>query len=118
LLADGRVMVYGAMGGEGQPQSQSAVYSRYAMFGQDLQASITAPRWVLGRTWGEPSVELRLEDRFAPEAVAALRKAVHKIAMQPGFTDLMGHAGAIVLHPSGLIEGANDPRCDGTAAGF
>ena len=118
LLADGRVMVYGAMGGEGQPQSQSAVYSRYAMFGQDLQASIIAPRWVLGRTWGEPSVELRLEDRFAPEAVAALRKAGHKIAMQPGFTDLMGHAGAIVLHPSGLIEGANDPRCDGTAAGF
>ncbi len=118
LLADGRVMIYGAMGGEGQPQSQSAVYSRYAMFGQDLQASITAPRWVLGRTWGEPSVELRLEDRFAPEVVAALRQAGHKIAMQPAFTDLMGHAGAIVLHPSGLIEGANDPRSDGAAAGF
>ena len=54
LLTDGRVMVYGAMGGEGQPQTQSAVYSRYAMFGQDLQASITAPRWVPGRTGGEP----------------------------------------------------------------
>ena len=118
LLKDGRVMVYGAMGGEGQPQSQSAVYSRYAMFDQDLQAAINAPRWVLGRTWGEPNVELRLEDRFAPEAVAALREAGHKVALQPAFTDLMGHAGAIVLHPSGLIEGANDPRSDGAAAGF
>ncbi|MHA1538702.1 MAG: gamma-glutamyltransferase family protein [Alphaproteobacteria bacterium] len=118
LLADGRVMVYGSMGGEGQPQSQSAVYSRYAMFGLDLQAAIRAPRWLLGRTWGEPSIELRLEDRFAPELVAALRKAGHKVALQPAFTDLMGHAGAIVRHPSGLIEGANDPRSDGAAAGF
>ena len=118
LLADGRVMVYGAMGGEGQPQTQSAVYSRYAMFGQDLQASIIAPRWVLGRTWGEPNVELRLEDRFDEGVVAGLRQAGHKIALQPAFAELMGHAGAIVLHPSGLIEGANDPRSDGTAAGF
>jgi len=30
----------------------------------------------------------------------------------------MGHAGALVRHPSGLIEGAADPRSDGIAAGF
>ena len=28
-LDDGRVMVYGNMGGEGQPQSQAAVFSRH-----------------------------------------------------------------------------------------
>jgi oxamate amidohydrolase len=33
------------------------------------------------------------------------------------YSDLMGHAGAVVLHPSGLIEGAHDPRADGGAAG-
>ncbi len=46
-LADGRVMVYGAMCGEGQPQTQAALYTRYALYGQGLQRAITAPRWVL-----------------------------------------------------------------------
>lgn len=51
-LPDGRVMAYGTMGGEGQPQTQSAVFTRAAQFGQDLQAAVTAPRWLLGKTWG------------------------------------------------------------------
>ena len=33
LFDDGRVMVYGNMGGDGQPQSQSAVFTRTAMLG-------------------------------------------------------------------------------------
>jgi gamma-glutamyltranspeptidase/glutathione hydrolase len=28
----------------------------------------------------------------------------------------MGHAGAIVWHPDGLLEGASDPRSDGAVA--
>lgn len=28
----------------------------------------------------------------------------------------MGHAGAIVWHPDGLLEGASDPRSDGVVA--
>ena len=51
-LNDGRVMPYGTMGGEGQPQTQAMLFSRYVMHGQDLQAAINAPRWLLGRTWG------------------------------------------------------------------
>jgi gamma-glutamyltranspeptidase len=30
----------------------------------------------------------------------------------------MGHAGALVRHPDGRIEGAADPRSDGMAAGW
>ena len=30
----------------------------------------------------------------------------------------MGHAGAIVRHPDGRVEGVSDPRCDGAAAAF
>jgi gamma-glutamyltranspeptidase/glutathione hydrolase len=30
----------------------------------------------------------------------------------------MGHAGAVVRHGGGLIEGAADPRGDGRPAGF
>jgi len=115
---DGRVMSYGTMGGEGQPQTQSAVFSRYGMFGQPLQEAITAPRWLLGKTWGENSVTLKLESRFDPDLVAALRAAGHDIEMLPDFTSTMGHAGALVRHDGGLIEGASDPRSDGAAIGF
>lgn len=113
---DGRVMSYGTMGGEGQPQTQAAVFSRYALFGQPLQAAVTAPRWLLGRTWGSDSTNLKLEGRFAPALVDALRKAGHDVEVVADFTDQMGHAGAIVRHPDGLLEGAADPRSDGKVA--
>jgi gamma-glutamyltranspeptidase len=118
LFGDGRRMVYGTMGGEGQPQTQSAVFSRYAMFGQGLQAAVTAPRWLLGKTWGEETMTLKLESRFDPVLVTALREAGHNVEMLPAFTSTMGHAGAIVLHPDGVFEGATDPRSDGAASGF
>jgi gamma-glutamyltranspeptidase/glutathione hydrolase len=115
---DGRRMVYGTMGGEGQPQTQAAVFSRYAFFGQGLQAAATAPRWLLGKTWGENSITLKLENRFPPELIAALQKAGHDIEILPEFTSTMGHAGAIVRRPEGVFEGAADPRSDGAAMGF
>jgi gamma-glutamyltranspeptidase/glutathione hydrolase len=114
-LKDGRVMAYGTMGGEGQPQTQSAVFSRYAQFGMDLQQAVTAPRWLLGKTWGQDTTTLKLEDRFDPELVAQLKAAGHDVEMIPAFSDLAGHAGAIVRHESGLMEGASDPRSDGAA---
>jgi gamma-glutamyltranspeptidase/glutathione hydrolase len=115
---DGRAMVYGTMGGEGQPQTQAAVFSRYAMFGEKLQMAVTAPRWLLGKTWGEDSVTLKLENRFATEVVSALRDAGHNVEMLGDYTSTMGHAGAIVRHPGGVFEGATDPRSDGAAMGF
>jgi gamma-glutamyltranspeptidase/glutathione hydrolase len=115
---DGRDMVYGTMGGEGQPQTQAAVFSRYAMFGQDLQAAVTAPRWLLGRTWGEESVTLKLESRFPDALISSLRDAGHDVEVVEPFTSTMGHAGAIVRHRNGLLEGAGDPRSDGTAYAF
>ncbi len=115
-FADGRVMVYGAMGGEGQPQFQAALFTRYAQYGQGLQQAVTAPRWLLGRTWGEPSIALRLENRFDPALAAALAEAGHPVELAPAFSDLMGHAGAIVRRADGVLEGASDPRSDGAVA--
>lgn len=114
-LADGRTMAYGTMGGEGQPQTQAAVFSRYAMFGQGLQAAVTAPRWLLGRTWGDATTSLKLEDRFPQELVAELKASGHVVEMIAPFADSAGHAGALVRHPSGVIEAATDPRADGAA---
>lgn len=117
-LADGRVMVYGSMGGDGQPQSQAALFTRYAFHGEPLQAAVTAPRWLLGRHWGAASTSLKLEDRFPSRVVKALWRAGHEVEILDDFTDVMGHAGAVVRDPSGFYEGAADPRSDGVVAGY
>lgn len=115
---DGRVMAYGTMGGEGQPQTQAALFSRYARFGSDLQDAISAPRWLLGRTWGEQSTTLKLEDGFDPALYAALAAAGHDVERVGPLTATMGHAGAIVRHGDGRLEGATDPRSDGGVAAW
>ena len=117
-LNDGRVMVYGNMGGDGQPQSQSAVFTRHVVFGQALQTAVSAPRWLLGRTWGQSSDSLKVESRFPAAVVDALRARGHEVDVMGAFDSALGHAGAIVRHPEGTIEGASDPRSDGVAAGF
>ncbi|MEK9672880.1 MAG: gamma-glutamyltransferase family protein [Rhodospirillaceae bacterium] len=117
-LADGRTMVYGTMGGEGQPQTQAMVFSRHVLHEMDLQQSVTAPRWLLGRTWGAEKTNLRIENRFDPVVLDALKAAGHDVEIVGPFEEFMGHAGAIVRHSSGLLEGAGDPRSDGGVAGF
>jgi gamma-glutamyltranspeptidase len=118
ILEDGRIMAYGTMGGEGQPQTQSAIFTRYAQFGTDLQAAITAPRWLLGKTWGADTTSLKLENRFDTGLVQELIDAGHDVEFLPEFSSLVGHAGAVVLHPNGLVETATDPRADGAALSF
>ena len=117
-LNDGRVMVYGTMGGEGQPQTQAMLFARYVLHGQDLQKAVNAPRWLLGRTWGEEATNLRIEDRIDPAVIKLLRAAGHDVEIVGAFDEIMGHAGAIALHPEGLMEGAADPRSDGQVAAF
>ena len=118
LLKDGRRMVYGTMGGDGQPQTQSTIFSRYAYFNYDLQHSISLPRWLLGKTWGDTGTTLKLEARFDPNLIEKLRSVGHNIELIDDYSDLAGHAGALVLSNNGLIEGASDPRSDGSAIVF
>jgi gamma-glutamyltranspeptidase/glutathione hydrolase len=77
---------------------------------------VTAPRWLLGRTWGTESTNLKIESRFDPEVIEALRSRGHDVAVVGPFEEFMGHAGAIAHHPDGLLEGASDPRSDGVVA--
>ncbi|CSI82890.1 gamma-glutamyltranspeptidase [Vibrio cholerae] len=39
-------MVYGTMGGDGQPQTQACLISRYLYQGDSLEQSIAKPRWL------------------------------------------------------------------------
>ena len=110
-------LVYGTMGGEGQPQTQAALVCRMLDRGLGPQAAVEAPRWLFGRTWGEPTKALRLESRF-PETVAArLRERGHEVQVVEPWSDLMGHAQAIAIDADGLRAGS-DPRADGAAKGW
>ena len=118
ILNDGRVMAYGTMGGDGQPQTQAALFTRHVMFGEPLSSAIDRARWVLGKTWGDNHTRLRLESRFDGNLVDRLAAAGHAVdVLSEPYSDTMGHAGAAVLHPDGTCEGAHDPRADGGAAG-
>jgi len=114
-LEDGRTLAYGNMGGEGQPQTQAAVFTRHVMFAIPLQEAITAPRWLLGRTWGDDTTSLKLENRFDDALVKKLIAAGHDVELMEPFTSTMGHAGAVSVSPYSAYEGASDPRSDGAA---
>jgi gamma-glutamyltranspeptidase/glutathione hydrolase len=118
VLKDGRIIAYGTMGGDGQPQSQAAVFTRYVTFGQPLDKALDAPRWVLGRTWGSAHTNLRMESRFNGNLIDRLISAGHDVAvLEESYSDTMGHSGAVVMHPDRSLEGGHDPRADGGAAG-
>lgn len=114
-LDDGRVMVYGNMGGEGQPQSQAQVFTRHVLYGQDIATAIDAPRFLLGKTWGSETHSLKLESRFDTALIDALVKAGHEVEVLGAYEQAMGHAGAVIRRADGAVDGASDPRCDGDA---
>ncbi len=107
------------MGGDGQPQSQAAVFTRHVLFRQPLEQALDAPRWLLGRTWGSTDTNLRMESRFDGNLIDRLMAAGHDVeVLDEAYSDTMGHAGAVVLHADGTLEGGHDPRADGGAAGI
>jgi gamma-glutamyltranspeptidase len=116
-FSDGRVMCYGAMGGDGQPQFQAQVFTRY-LLGEGIADAIHAPRFLFGRTWASPSRALKVEDRFDPEIIERLRSVGHEVEMLGSYDENLGHAGALVRYADGHIEAAHDPRSDGGAAGI
>jgi gamma-glutamyltranspeptidase len=118
VLKDGRTMVYGSMGGDGQPQNQAAVFTRIVNFGMDPQAAVNAPRWLLGRTWGDSSETLKLEARFEMGLAHALMEWGHEVEILEPYDETVGHAGAIVRDRFGALEGGADPRSDGGVAAY
>ena len=118
LLKEGKPwLVYGTMGGEGQPQTQAAMITRIVDFGMTPQEAIAAPRWLYGRTWGSDSNDLRVEGRVDSDTVAQLRQRGHTVNVVEDYAHAMGHAGAIRIdQETGLLQGGCDPRSDGLSA--
>jgi gamma-glutamyltranspeptidase/glutathione hydrolase len=119
VLRDGRVMAYGTMGGDAQPQIQAALFTRHVLYRQPLADALDRPRWFVGRTWGSAHGSVTLEGRFDGNLIDRLLSAGHDVQVSPQpYAGNMGHAGAVVLHPNGTLEGAHDPRADGGAVGL
>ena len=57
-----------------------------------------------------------MEGRFDPALVADLRRRGHDVEVVGDFDEIVGHAGALVRHPDGELEGGFDPRSDGAVA--
>jgi gamma-glutamyltranspeptidase/glutathione hydrolase len=114
-LMDGRRMAYGTMGGEGQPQTQAAILSRYAHQQIPLIESVSAGRWLLGRTWGDQSHNLKVEADIDSNLISELTTRGHDVASVIPNNDMMGHAGAVVRFINGNVNAATDPRSDGKA---
>jgi len=109
-------LVYGTMGGEGQPQTQAALVTRIVDRGLGPQAAVEAPRWLWGRTWGAASRDLKIEARFGADVVDGLRARGHEVRVVEEWSDLMGHAQVIAIGADG-VRGGSDPRADGAALG-
>jgi oxamate amidohydrolase len=116
---DGRVMCYGAMGGDGQPQFQAQIFTRYADLGEPVLQAVDAPRWLLGRTWGSSSTSLKMESRFDPSIMEGLAQMGHDVEeLGVPYSEGVGHAGMLVKYPRDRrVEATHDPRSDGTAEG-
>jgi oxamate amidohydrolase len=118
LFADGRAMPYGTMGGDGQPQTQCAVFTRIANFNMSPQAAIDAPRWLLGRTWGAPSDSLKIERRFDEAVFNNLKARGHDVEWLNEWDESVGHAGALIRTKDGSLVGGYDKRSDGSVEGY
>lgn len=112
---DGRQIVYGTMGGDGQPQTQATLLTRYLFNDIILSDALSQGRWLLGRSWGQHSHNLKIEADIAQSVSEGLASRGHDIEIVEACCEMMGHAGAIVKHTDGRTESAFDPRSDGKA---
>jgi gamma-glutamyltranspeptidase/glutathione hydrolase len=118
LRRDGGTMVYGTMGGDGQPQTQATLFHRVTVFGDSPQQAISRPRWLLGRTWGQANDSLKLESRFDPAVTQALRAMGHEVETIGAWDEGVGHAGMLLRLPNGVLQGGFDPRSDGSVVAY
>ena len=119
LMKDERpCLVYGTMGGEGQPQTQAQIVTRIMDYGMTPNDAIRAPRFLYGRAWGKERSSVQLEDRIPQNVQDDLKRLGHPVEYVESFCDAMGHAGAVLCHENGVLQGGSDPRSDGLASGY
>jgi gamma-glutamyltranspeptidase/glutathione hydrolase len=119
VFDDGRVLSYGSMGGEVQPQITTNNFLRHARFGKAIAEALDAPRFTFGKAWGAERATVKAESRLDASLVAGLRKLGHEVEVSASaYADSFGHAGMLLRRADGSIEADHDPRADGGAEGL
>lgn len=109
-LKDGRPhFVYGTQGADGQPQTLSMLLTRLIDFGQSPPDALSAPRFLLGRTFSDSRDSLKLEADISPETLADLSARGHSISLIPAHSPIAGQAGIAQAGPTGSMAW-HDPR--------
>lgn len=118
-LRDGRLhLVYGTMGGDGQPQTNTSTITKIVDFDHSVQSAVDAPRALHGQFWGKQTDDLWIEERFPDETLRRLGQVGQHIRPVEEWADMMGHAQVIAIdHDRGITLGGSDPRGDGLALG-
>lgn len=111
-------ILYGTQGGEAQPQTQTLLLTRMLHYGMNPQLAVSEPRFVWGRTWGEPTQELKMESRIDDGVLSDLAAAGHNVRKVGAYDRNVGHAHVIAIDDNGFRSGGTDPRCDGAAIGW
>jgi gamma-glutamyltranspeptidase/glutathione hydrolase len=108
------------MGADGQPQTHIQIISNTIDFKMNIQEAIEAPRWLSGRlTIEDPADTLRMEKRFPQTTVEKLKYMGHKVTSVEEWSQIMGHAQAIMINgTNGVMTGGADPRGDSAAIGW
>lgn len=110
LREGGRVvMPFGVMGGAYQPNGHARFVSNIRDFGMDPQSAIDAPRAF------SDAGNMKVERGYSDTVRAELAEMGHAVTVPE---TPIGGAQAIMIHESGVLEGASDPRKDGCALGY
>ena len=112
VLKDGQPwLAMGTPGSDGIWQRLAQVLANLIDFRMDVQSAVTAPRMIYGgfqETGTTVPPKFAVEDRVAPEAIAALRARGYEIDVIPSDE---GSVNGIVRDPkTGFMSGGADPR--------
>ena len=103
------LMPFGVMGGQYQSTGHSRVVSNMLDFSLSPQQAIDAPR-----CFSEAGT-LKIERGYAPQVVQELADLGHIVNQD---VPAIGGSQAILIHDTGILEGASDHRKDGCAIGY
>lgn len=109
-------LLYGTQGADGQPQTLSVLLTSLLDDGMTPEQALAQPRFLLGRTFSDSRDSLKIEGSLHPQEAEALSALGHEVAMLPARSPIFGQAGVIRLSGDGGVEGAHDPRGNGSAA--
>jgi gamma-glutamyltranspeptidase/glutathione hydrolase len=109
----------GTQGGDAQAQVHMQLISSLVDFGMEPQAAIEAPRWIAGGPGGSAPLQVLMELGFPEGTVQGLGARGHEITLIDPWNPDAGHAQMILIdRERGVLQGAADPRADGSAAGY